>query len=174
MLISIVADRSRGFALGAAAVMQKPISREELGDALADLGLGAPANNGKARRVLVVDDDANAVEMIALRIESMGDTVLRASGGREAIDIARRELPDLIVLDLIMPDVSGFDVAEALDLEPDTASIPILVVSAKQITPEDRAKLNGYVTGIVGKAGFDGGRFTAAVRRALSGRPTVA
>jgi PAS domain S-box-containing protein len=173
VLISIVADRSRGFALGAAAVMQKPMSREELGAALADLGLGAPAH-GKARRVLVVDDDASAVEMIALRIESMGDVVLRASGGREAIDAARRELPDLIVLDLMMPDVSGFDVAEALDLEPATASIPILVVSAKRITAEDRAKLNGYVTGIVGKAGFDGERFTAAVRRALSGRAAVA
>jgi CheY-like chemotaxis protein len=100
--------------------------------------------------------------------------VLRASGGREAIEIARRELPDLIVLDLMMPDVSGFDVAEALDLEPATASIPILVVSAQQITAEDRAKLDGYVTGIVGKAGFDGERFTAAVRRALSGRAVVA
>ncbi|HEY0776446.1 MAG TPA: PAS domain S-box protein, partial [Gemmatirosa sp.] len=122
VLISILADRSRGFALGAAAVMQKPISREELGDALADLGLAG----GTGRRVLVVDDDAKAVEMIALRMESMGHTVLRASGGREAIDVARRELPDLIVLDLMMPDVSGFDVAEALDLEPATVRIPIL------------------------------------------------
>jgi signal transduction histidine kinase/DNA-binding response OmpR family regulator len=173
VLISIVADRSRGFALGAAAVMQKPISRRELGDALAELGLGAPAE-GKVRRVLVVDDDAKAVEMIALRIESMGGIVLRASGGREAIEIARRELPDLIELDLMMPDVNGFDVAEALDIEPATAAIPILVVSAKQITAEDRAKLNGYVTGIVGKAGFDGARFTAAVRRALTGRTPVA
>jgi signal transduction histidine kinase/DNA-binding response OmpR family regulator len=173
VLISIVADRSRGFALGAAAVMQKPISRDELGAALSDFGLGAAAD-GPARRVLVVDDDAKAVEMIALRIESMGDTVLRAAGGREAIAIARREVPDLIVLDLMMPDVSGFDVAEALDLEPATAAIPILVVSAQQITAEDRAKLDSYVTGIVGKAGFDGERFTAAVRRALSGRVAAA
>ena len=126
------------------------------------------------QRVLVVDDDAKAVEMIALRIESMGHTMLRASGGREAIDVARRELPDLIVLDLMMPDVSGFEVAEALDLEPATASIPILVVSAKRLTEEDRARLDGYVTGIVGKAGFDGERFTGAVRRALSGRAAVA
>ncbi|AHG93698.1 PAS sensor protein (plasmid) [Gemmatirosa kalamazoonensis] len=174
VLISIVADRSRGFALGAAAVMQKPISREELGAALSDLGLGAATADGPARRVLVVDDDAKAAEMIALRITSMGDTVIRASGGRDAIEIARRELPDLIVLDLMMPDVSGFDVAEALDREPATASIPILVVSAQQITAEDRAKLEGYVTGIVGKAGFDGERFTAAVRRALSGRAVAA
>ncbi len=60
--------------------------------------------------------------------------MLRAYGGREAIEIARRELPDLIVLDLMMPDVNGFDVVEALQPDPDTARIPILVVTAKQIT----------------------------------------
>ena len=74
---------------------------------------------------------------------------------RRASGSARRELPDLIVLDPRMPGVSGFDVADALDQDPETSSIPILVVSAKQITTEDRAKLNGCVTGIIGKAGFD-------------------
>ena len=61
--------------------------------------------------------------------------MLRAYGGREAIEIARRELPDLIVLDLMMPEVNGFDVVEALQGRPDTGRIPILVVTAKEITP---------------------------------------
>ena len=173
LISSIVADRNRGFALGAAAVMQKPMSRQELCDALADLGL-LPISQGGALRVLVVDDDPKAAELLAVHIQGLAETVLRAHGGREAIAAARRELPDLIVLDLMMPEVNGFDVVEALQLHPDTARIPILVVTAKRITAEDRDRLNGYVTTIMEKAEFDGSRFTAEVRRAMSGRQAVA
>jgi CheY-like chemotaxis protein len=90
-----------------------------------------------------------------------------------AIEIARRELPDLILLDLMMPHVSGFDVVAALHQEPETASIPIVVVTAKEIAADDRARLNGYVTAIVEKAAFDPGQFTDEVRRAMSGRAQV-
>jgi CheY-like chemotaxis protein len=173
VIISIVADRTRGFALGAAAVMQKPISRQELYESLVDLGL-FPVSQGSSLKILVVDDDPKAVELIAVRILGFASTVLRAYGGREAIDAARRELPDLIVLDLMMPDVSGFDVVEALRLDPATAGIPILVVTAKRITSEDRTKLNGYVSTIMEKSEFNRDRFTAEVRRAMSGRRLVA
>ena len=81
---------------------------------------------------------------------------------------------NLDVLDLMMPNVNGFDVVEALQLRSDTARIPILVVTAKQITGEDRAKLNGYVTAIMEKAEFDRDRFVAEVRRSMSGSPVVA
>ena len=97
-------------------------------------------------------------------------TVLRAYGGREAIEAARRELPDLIVLDLMMPDVNGFDVVEALKAHADTARIPIVVVTAKHITAADRARLNGYVSTIMEKTEFDPDVFTAEIRRAMSGR----
>ena len=137
VIISIVSDPSKGFALGAAGVMQKPISRQELYDTLVGLGL-FPLAQGATLKVLVVDDDPKAVELIAVRILGLASTVLRAYGGEEAIDAARRELPDLIVLDLMMPEVSGFDVVTALNENPETASIPILVVTAKHITPEDR------------------------------------
>ncbi|MEA2624826.1 MAG: hypothetical protein QOD06_871, partial [Candidatus Binatota bacterium] len=168
VIISIASDRNKGFALGAAAVMQKPISRQQLYEALVDLGL-LPASQGHMLKVLVVDDDPKAVELIAIRVMGLASTVLRAYGGREAIEIARRELPDLIVLDLMMPDMNGFDVVEALKLHSDTARIPILVVTAKRITSEDRAHLGGYVTAIMDKAEFDQ-RFIAEVRRAMSGR----
>ena len=77
------------------------------------------------------------------------------------------------MLDLLMPDVSGFDVVDALHEDPGTATIPILVVTAKPITAEDRDKLNGYVSTIMEKADFDGGRFALEVRRAMSGRKVV-
>jgi CheY-like chemotaxis protein len=77
------------------------------------------------------------------------------------------------VLDLMMPEVNGFDVVEALRGYPDTAHIPIMVVTAKRITAEDRTKLNGYVATIMEKADFDRDRFMAEVRRAMSGRHAV-
>ena len=173
VIISIEADRKRGFALGAAAVLQKPISRRELYEALLDLGV-FPTAKGDTLTVLVVDDDPKAVELIAVRMVGLASTVLRAHGGREAIDVARRELPDLIVLDLMMPEVTGFDVVTALNEHPDTASIPILVVTAKRITAEDRATLSRQVTTIMEKGTFDSARFAAEVRRAMSGRQVVA
>ena len=173
VIISMVADRNKGFALGAAAVMQKPISRKELYDSLVELAL-LPLSPGQILKVLVVDDDPKAVELIAARIQDLASTVLRAYGGSEAIEIAKRELPDLVVLDLMMPEVNGFDVVEALRAYSETAHIPIMVVTAKRITADDRAKLNGYVATIMEKGEFDRDRFTAEVRRAMSGRQAVA
>ena len=173
VIISIVADRHKGFALGAAAVMQKPISRQEMYESLVELGL-FPLEPGRALKVLVVDDDPKAVDLVAVRLKDLASTVLRAYGGAEAIAIARLESPDLVVLDLMMPGVSGFDVVRALQEQPATARIPILVVTAKQVTAEDRALLSGFVTTILGKGEFDHERFLAEVRRAMSGRLVVA
>jgi signal transduction histidine kinase/CheY-like chemotaxis protein len=169
VIISGVVDAERARALGAAAVVQKPIARQELMDALTSLGLVAPVQ-APTLKILVVDDDPRALELVTLRIGGLASTVLRASGGRQAIELARSELPDLIVLDLMMPDVSGFDVAEVLHAAPETASIPILVLTAKRVTNADRNKLRHCVTTIVEKSDFDRERFTAEVRRAMSGR----
>jgi PAS domain S-box-containing protein len=173
VIISIVADRHKGFALGAAAVIQKPVSRHEMYESLVDLGL-FPLTPGRTLSVLIVDDDAKALELIAVRTLGLVNRVLRAYNGRDAIEIARRDAPDLIVLDLMMPEMNGFDVVAALHEYPETAGIPVLVVTAKQVTDDDRARLHGSVATIMEKADFDGGRFTAEVRRAMSGRQGTA
>jgi CheY-like chemotaxis protein len=172
VIISSGAGPNMRFSLGAAAVMQKPISRRKLSESLADLRLVPPSESRKLR-VLVVDDDPKAVELIAVYMQGPASTVLRAYGGREAIDVALRELPDVIVLDLMMPEVTGFDVVAALNQHPDTARIPNLVVTAKMITAEFRATLSRTVTTIMEKAGPDPDRFSAEVRRAMSGRRVV-
>jgi PAS domain S-box-containing protein len=169
VIISGVADFTRGFALGAAAVMQKPVTRKELYGALAQLGLFLPTG-GQTLTVLVVDDDPRAVELLAVRLAAIGASVLRAHGGEEAIALARSELPGLIVLDLMMPAVSGFDVVEALREQPETARIPVIAVTAKHVTAADHERLGGAVTAIMGKGQFDRARFDSEVRRALSGR----
>jgi PAS domain S-box-containing protein len=167
VIISIVAETDKGLALGAAAVMQKPVSRQELYVSLLKLGLLA-STAGDPVKVLIVDDDPAAVELVAARMDEFGGiTVLRAYGGREAIEVAQRDVPDLIILDLLMPDVSGFDVVNAMRERPDTAAISIIVVTAKHLTDDDRHALNGYVT-LMNKGDFDRDRFTAEVRRAMS------
>jgi len=172
VIISSGAGPNMRFSLGAAAVMQKPISRRQLQESLTDLRL-LPLSQGRKLNLLVVDDDPKAVELIALFTQALGGTVLRAHGGREAIELAVREMPDAIVLDLMMPEVTGFDVVAALNGHADTARIPILVVTAKQITADDRVKLSRSVTTIMENAGPDADRFTAEVRRAMSGRQVL-
>ncbi|WP_235965193.1 response regulator [Caenimonas soli] len=172
VIVSIVADMHKGFSLGASDVLQKPVSREELLDALANVGV-----NGMGRpvtRVLVVDDDPKAVSLLAAYLRGPRYSVLMAHGGKEGIEMAQRERPDLIVLDLMMPEVSGFDVVEVLKDNHETATIPIVVVTAKTLTAQDKATLNGLVAVVLGKATFNHGRFVNEVRRALAAeRPEV-
>jgi PAS domain S-box-containing protein len=173
VIISIVADPTKGFSLGAAAVMQKPISRQELVDSLADIGM-QPLIEGDSLKILIVDDDAAAVEFVAACVVGMASTVLKAYSGSEAVDIALRELPDVIVLDLMMPDMSGFDVVALLCGQPETARIPTLVVTSRQVNAEERSRLNGYVTAIMAKGAFSPGQLTNEIRRAMRGQKRVA
>ena len=166
VVVSVVADQGRGFSLGAALVLQKPIVRDALARGLERLGL-VPAGDREVT-VLVIDDDPSAVELLATQLHERRYVVLRALGGREGIELARRFLPDLIALDLEMPEVNGFEVAEALKGSAATAHIPIIVVTARELTPADRAELNGHVLEIVGKAEFNHGRFIGEVERAMT------
>jgi PAS domain S-box-containing protein len=168
VVIAGVSDPNITLTDGAASVLQKPISRAQLKATLADLGLHP--TQGRTHTVLVVDDDPKAVEVIAAFLPAPTYTVLRAYGGGEAIGMAQRMLPDLILLDLVMPGVSGFDVVDALRRTPSTSQIPIVVVTARQVTAKDRAVLKnnaGAVIQIVEKAGFNRAGFTNEVRRAL-------
>ena len=165
VIITISGDRDRGLALGARRVLHKPFARDELVVALA--GLADVRPDGKPARVLVVDDNVNAVALTSTALEAEGCHVLRAYGGAEAIEAARSQLPDLVILDLMMPEVSGFEVARALRESESTARIPILVLTAKDLTTEDRARLNGNVSTILAKSNFDAGELLAELRRAL-------
>ena len=166
VVVSVEADPVRGFALGAALVLQKPVGWQALAKGLERLAL-VPGGE-RAITVLVIDDDAGAVELLATQLRERSYLVLRALGGREGIELARRFRPDLIALDLEMPEVNGFDVVEALRSTPDTAHIPVMIVTAKDLTLADRGRLNGHIRHIVGKAGFNGGRFADEVQRALA------
>jgi CheY-like chemotaxis protein len=167
VIVANSADGNLAMNGGAAAVLQKPISRSQISASLTDLGL--QPSHEHTYTVLVVDDDPKSVEVIAAFLPTPAYAVVRAFGGSEAITLARRLRPDVIFLDLMMPEVNGFDVVEALQRNYGTARIPILVVTAKVITASDRSALNtpNDFIPIVDKAGFNRSRFVAEVKRAL-------
>ncbi|MBI5335944.1 MAG: response regulator [Burkholderiales bacterium] len=173
VIVSIIArdHERRGVSVGARGILQKPVRREEFLAVLDELGL----RGGEAarRHVLVVDDDPAAVDILRSYLQAEpGIEVQTAYGGAEAIELARRLLPDLIVLDLMMPEVTGFDVVEALQADPRAAAIPLLIVTAKQLQEGDLRRLRGRVRRVLDKGGFSPEAFLNEIRRAVgSGGP---
>jgi PAS domain S-box-containing protein len=158
-------DMQKGVALGASMVLRKPASRQELEDALNILGVA----HGRDRPacVLVVDDDPRAVEIMASHLLSAGYFVQRAFGGQEALDKVKAMTVDLVLLDLLMPEVSGLDVLQALKGDPDTASIPIVIVTAKMLSEAERSRLMEQVDALVEKSEYNPESFLAEVSRVL-------
>lgn len=167
VIVSITDEAQRGFALGAAQVLVKPVTQGDLLAALAAAGLDEPHSGA---RVLVVDDDPKAVSLVSKHLQVAGYSPIGAYGGQEALDIVRAEAPALVVLDLMMPQVSGFDVVQGLRNNPETAGIPVIVLTAKLLTREDRALLSGKVQQVMEKTHFNSIGLVAEVKRALAGR----
>ena len=170
VIVSVVADLKQGVALGAAQVLRKPLQRDELEAALTKLGF--PGKGQRKRTVLVVDDDPKVHHILAQHLAAPRYRLIHALGGQEGIELARQALPDLIVLDMIMPGVSGFDVVETLRAEPATARIPVVVLTALRLSRHERERLNGDVTTVVHKSAFSPADFLLEIERAL-GRGAV-
>jgi len=106
-------------------------------------------------RVLVVDDTADARRLILRILQSQGDyTLFEAANGKEAVLLASQELPDLIILDLMMPEMDGFAVLDALKANAQTAQIPVIVVTAKELTTAEKARLRGRIHALMQKGSF--------------------
>jgi threonine synthase len=106
-------------------------------------------------KVAIVDDTPDARRLIRRILQSQGEFIFyEAANGREAIDLAQRELPDLIILDLMMPELDGFSVLDALKNDNQTASIPVIVVTAKELTQEEKARLQGRIHTLMQKGEF--------------------
>jgi signal transduction histidine kinase/DNA-binding response OmpR family regulator len=146
VVASIVDNLSLGYALGAVDYLVKPIDRRAL---LARLE--RYRNGATAPRVLAVDDEPDALALVTETLRPAGYEVATASGGREGIAMATAGRPDVVLLDLMMPDVTGFEVVEALRANPATRDMPVLIVTAKELTAEDKAMLSGRVAGVLQK-----------------------
>jgi signal transduction histidine kinase/CheY-like chemotaxis protein len=149
-IISVVDDSHLGYALGATDYFVKPVDRQALLTWLERHSRRTDLVRPPVR-VLVVDDESSARDLIAGMLTPAGYDVVTAAGGREGIARARDSDPDLILLDLMMPEVSGFDVVAALKSDSATSHIPILILTAKDVTEEDKRMLNGDVAAILRK-----------------------
>ncbi len=153
IICSIISEEERGMSLGAADYLVKPIMEEDLVTALDWLDQD-PGRRGHAgiHQVLIVDDHAGDRHLLRRMIESQdGYEVLEAAGGEEAIELVEELRPQIIILDLMMPEVGGFAVLESVKSNEATRSIPVIVVTAKELTEEDRRRLNNRVETLVHK-----------------------
>ena len=147
IMCTIVGEKGRGLSLGAADYLVKPILEQDLLAALDRLD-----REEGTHRVLVVDDQEEDRSLLRRIIESQeGYEVVEAASGQDAIALVHRVRPHLIVLDLLMPEVDGFAVLEAVKADETTRSIPIIVVTAKELTEEDRRILNNHIEALIQK-----------------------
>ncbi len=146
ILVTIVDERQRGYALGAAEYMVKPIDRERLASLLLSL-CGSPGH------VLVVDDDDHARSVLRKALAGEGFEVDEAPHGRAALAWLARNRPDAIVLDLVMPEMDGFELVDELRRRPEWRDIPVVVVTAMDLSDADRRRLNGAVERVISKSG---------------------
>jgi signal transduction histidine kinase/DNA-binding response OmpR family regulator len=165
IIISIVDNKELGYSLGAAEYLIKPIDREKLINTV-NVCLSSEKKKEISLRILVVDDDEKTVKYISTILENEGFEVFKAYDGNAGINLAINSNPDLIILDLMMPKVSGFDVVEKLRAHPRAKGIPIIICSAKDITPEEKRELDGNVLAIMQKENYTKKDLLAAVKKA--------
>jgi len=146
VMLTMVDDKSRGYSLGATAYLTKPVDRDQLHHALARYH-----TPGEPCAVLLVEDDPATREMMARTLEKADWRVSEAGNGREALDRLAQETPQLILLDLMMPVMDGFDFLLEMRANADWQNIPVIVLTAKDLTEEDRRLLSGRVEQIVDK-----------------------
>ena len=160
LIVTVVDNPSLGRALGALDYFVKPVDRAALLSRLDQYTFTTKVEHGEVR-VLVVDDEPANLEALRALLEPAGFSVLTAAGGKEGIEIARSGQPQLILLDLLMPEVTGFDVVEALRADKATRSIPIMVLTAKELTLDDKRALNGHVAAIFQRNSVGGAELVA-------------
>jgi signal transduction histidine kinase/DNA-binding response OmpR family regulator len=150
IMVTMTDDRALGYALGATEFLTKPVQRSQL---VQLLDRYAPEDS--ERHALVVDDRAENREMLRRALEIEGWRVSEAGNGRTALDALAVGEPSLILLDLMMPVMDGFEFVLEMRKRDASRAIPIVVVTAKDITDEDRRRLSGGVVGLIEKGGLD-------------------
>ncbi|MBI2427617.1 MAG: response regulator [Ignavibacteriales bacterium] len=151
IIISMVDERNVGFGLGAVEYFVKPVQKNDL---LAAIKKVEETQARKSAKILVIDDDKSVTDLIQVILESEGCVVLKAQNGKEGLVLAEKEKPDLIILDLVMPELSGFNVAYQLKHNPATYTIPVMIMTSMEIDDETREQLQGFVVSLMRKSGF--------------------
>ena len=149
IMLTIVEEEQMGLALGASEYLTKPIDWEKLSGILEKYNLDSGSSS-----VLVVEDDSATREMMRRTLEKEGWNVVEAENGRVGLERLAEAKPDLILLDLMMPEMDGFEFVSHLQADADSRSIPIVVVTAKDTTAEERQALKGHVQEVLQKGEY--------------------
>jgi PAS domain S-box-containing protein len=174
IMVTITQNQNIGFALGAADYLIKPIDRDRLVRAVEKC-----CPRGAPWHVLIVEDDAPTSELMRRTLQQIDCKVVEAENGRVGLERLNEAVPDLILLDLMMPEMDGFEFIARVRAEARWRHIPVIVVTAKTLSAEDRARLNGQVQHLVQKGEYSGKAVLAALdelvprhaRRASRDRP---
>lgn len=165
-----------------------PVEREILGEgwirdvvvAGEDTSVPEPEHEGllaalnrldeRVRSIAIIDDNPEAARLIRRILQARGEyTVHHAENGRAGLHLVHNTHPDLIVLDLMMPEMDGFQVLDALRADRTTSQIPVIVVSAKELTPDDRRRLDGQIQSLLQKGSFMDEDLLTEITSALGG-----
>jgi GAF domain-containing protein/DNA-binding response OmpR family regulator len=160
IMLTIVDDKNLGYALGAAEYLTKPIDRDRLVTVLKE--------HRRDRPVLVVDDDAALRQLLRRMLEPEGYTVVEAENGRVALERLRKISPSVVLLDLMMPEMDGFDFVAEFRRHEGWRAIPIVVITSKDLSRDDRDRLNGYVQRILQKGAYRRDQLLAEVRELVA------
>ena len=163
VVVTIIDEKQRGYALGAAEYMVKPVDRERLTRVLRSL-CGGPGH------LLLIEDDDDTRAVMRQALVSDGWKVTEAENGRVALDRLGTIVPDAIVLDLVMPELDGFEFLAEFRGHPEWRGIPVLVVTAADLSAADRQRLNGAVERVIQKGGDARDELLREVGKALAAR----
>ena len=149
VMVTMVDNRSMGYALGASEFITKPVSREHLASVLAKYRCEDPPCP-----LLLVEDDADVRELLRRMLEQEGWSVMEADNGRVALERLESSTPELVVLDLMMPEMDGFEFLYEFRKNPRWREVPVIVATAKHLTEQDRRRLSGQVEQILQKGAY--------------------
>jgi len=166
VVVTVVDERNVAMSLGAVDYFLKPVSPDAL---LARLGQYTFTTKVKQRdvRVLAIDDDPAARELVVNALRPEGFNVVAAASGREGLELARAHPPELVICDLIMPDMDGYEVVDRLQADAATSGATILILTGQELTEADRQRLNGKVAAILAKGDDPRPAFARWLRRAM-------
>jgi CheY-like chemotaxis protein len=163
IMLTVVDDKNLGFALGATDYLIKPIDWQRLIAVLQKL-----RGRGGDSRILIIEDERDTRELLRRTVEKQGWEVVEAENGRVGLEQVAQKPPGVILLDLMMPEMDGFTFMEELRRRPGGARIPVIVVTAKDLTEEDRRRLNGCVTQILEKGGHTTDELLSELQKLLT------
>jgi CheY-like chemotaxis protein len=160
IMLTIVDDRNLGYALGASDYLTKPIERDRLVTVL--------KQHRRDRPVLVVDDDAGLRQLLRRMLEPEGYAIVEAENGKVALERLRDVAPSVVLLDLMMPEMDGFEFVAEFRRHEAWRAIPVVVITARDLSRDDRERLNGYVQKILQKGEHGRDQLLAEVRELVA------